>query len=115
MDNNKKEPTKNWLHQVLLERGLKPNPLVKQQNHHQKLSPPPFIEAKAAFDKKYFKLALLALDPKEMTAFILRFKQHLSPNEIASILGLSHESLSQLFARLSNKLQKSILKFNSKI
>lgn len=90
---NNKEVSQNWFHQVLLERKVNSSIFLKQ---HSIYSP-----KKIKLGQNHF----LELDPKEMTAFILHFKQNHPQSEIATILGLSPESLQHLFSGLTTKLQ----------
>lgn len=96
----------HWLAQVLLERRLNSNRSFKQPDSCQQtiLEQSTLVSA-ISQDKKWIKHAMGALDPREMAAFILRFKQHYPLNEIASILGLSQDALKQLFTRLIVKIQ----------
>ncbi|MBS0290362.1 MAG: hypothetical protein JSS07_10075 [Proteobacteria bacterium] len=90
-----------WPHQVKTNKGL---------ITHEKPYQPHQIDLllQSQLFSSPFKLAFQSLAPKERAALILRYQQHHSQSQIATMLGLSTERFNQFFENVLHKLSHVI-------
>lgn len=108
---------KNWFHQVLLNRHMDKQcsgPAVSTDtlNHSENASHHTTLDSLLAefHKKRYLKRMLQSLDPKERVAIILHYYQKLPRQQVAEILGITVNTLENLFYRVFKKLQSKIEK-----